>query len=258
MANDKECTAGSLLQSLPGIYQQDPFVGRFLAAFEKILLGCNDGRRIPPLDLIPGHRHDKALDFEGLEETIAAIATLFIPFVPACEPDKQTGIASHDTCTRDEFLSWLAQWVALTMRADLPKDKQREFIADAMNRYSRRGTRGNLEEMLKIFAVSEPVIEEDATPQPQGGDAVNRQMPPASTHFFRVKVKMENSDPESINRNRDIADSLIKLEKPAHTHYELKMLFTSMQIFDKAREGAARQTAQIGKSTLIGVMPEPQ
>jgi hypothetical protein len=270
MANDNSNEPGSLLQSLPGIYQQDPFLGRFLAAFEKILLGRDDSRSIPSLNpspgqlnLSPGHRHGQSLDFRGLEETIAAIATLFIPFVDEClRVDKAGKVIAHDACTRDEFLSWLAQWAALSMRADLPELKQREFIANAISRYSKRGTLENLEALLKTFSVSTPIIEENATPQPQGSSEVEKQMPPGSTHFFRVKVNLGSPDPELISHNRDIADTLIKFEKPAHTHYELEILFNTMQIFAAQPadvtlpDATLRKTAQIDKTTIIGVMPD--
>jgi P2-related tail formation protein len=257
MANDNGHEPGSLLQSLPGIYRQDAFLGRFLAAFEKILLGGDDGRSIPALSLRPGQRHGQPLAFQGLEESIAAIATLFIPFLAECVPLNDKGeISSHDSCTRDEFLPWLAQWAALNLRADLPEVKQREFIANAISGYSRRGTPGNLKALLETFSVSKPVIEEDATPPPQAGIG-DKQMPPGSTHFFRVKVNLGNPDPELINHNRDIADTLIKFEKPAHTHYELEILFNTMQIFEaQTAEARLKKTAQIGKSTIIGVMPD--
>jgi P2-related tail formation protein len=143
------------------------------------------------------------------------------------------------------------------MRADLPEIKQREFIAEAISRYSKRGTLENLAALLKIFSVSTPIIEEDATPQPQGVAEGDKQMPPGSTHFFRVKVNLGNPDPELINRNRDIADTLIKFEKPAHTHYELEILFNTMQIFEaQSAEGTLKKTAQIDKTTIIGVMPD--
>jgi P2-related tail formation protein len=250
MANENGNKPGSLLRYLPGIYQQEEFLGRFLSAFEKILVGNDDGRDIPPLkeSLSPGTRHRLRVKLKGLEETIAEIATLFIPFV--AEDDKKT---PHDSCTRDEFLPWLAQWAALSLRADLPEAKQREFIANAINSYSKRGTPENLIALLRIFSVADPTIEENATPTPQGDGGSEKRMPPGSTHYFRVKVYLGSADLETINHQRDIADSLIKLEKPAHTHYDLKVLFTTMRISDNPEK-----TTQIGKTTIIGVMPGEQ
>ena len=41
----------SLLQYLPAIYREEPFVGRFLLAFEKLLFGRDDG--VPITDVTP-------------------------------------------------------------------------------------------------------------------------------------------------------------------------------------------------------------
>src|SRR6476469_7082701 len=84
MANDTN--PSSYLQYLPSIFSEDPFLGRFLLAFEQVLSGLAGAK---------GEPH------EGLEETIAGIATLF-------DPNE----------TREEFLPWLAGWVALSLRAD--------------------------------------------------------------------------------------------------------------------------------------------
>src|SRR5262245_29999838 len=107
--------ASSYLQNLPAIFSEDPFLGRFLLAFEQVLTGLPDlaGREsVPPL---------------GLEEIIATIATLFDP---------------HET--REEFLPWLASWVALGLRADWTPAQQRDFLANIVPLYRRRGTAENL------------------------------------------------------------------------------------------------------------------
>ncbi|NJR57850.1 MAG: hypothetical protein HC769_02680 [Cyanobacteria bacterium CRU_2_1] len=80
-----------LLALLPALYQTDPFIGEFLLPFERILLGRVEADKVDFPD-------------RGLEETIAELATYFDP--------------QH---TPKEFLSWLAGWAALSLRADLPE-----------------------------------------------------------------------------------------------------------------------------------------
>ena len=97
-------SASSLLQYLPAVYHEDPFLGRFLLAFEKILLGRQDDVAFPPVDVnFPGL---------GLEECIAGVAKYFDP-----------------SQTPDEFLPWLASWTAFSLRADVDVTKQRQFLA---------------------------------------------------------------------------------------------------------------------------------
>ncbi|NEP54244.1 MAG: phage tail protein, partial [Moorea sp. SIO3C2] len=91
-----------LLEYLPEIYQSKPFLGQFLLAFEKIILGHEDG---------VNYSH------QGLEATIADIHTYFDP-----------------QQTPTEFLPWLSTWVALSLRADLDVSQQQDFIANTVER----------------------------------------------------------------------------------------------------------------------------
>ena len=122
--------ASSYLQNLPAIFgEEDCFLGRFLLAFEQVLTGLpglEEGHDPPPL--------------RGLEEIIATMATLFDP--------KET---------RKEFLPWLASWVALGLRADWSPTQQRDFLANIVPLYRRRGTKENLAELLRIYTGLNPV-----------------------------------------------------------------------------------------------------
>ena len=119
----------SYLQNLPAIFSEDPFLGRFLLAFEQVLTGLPDLAGREPVPSL------------GLEEIIATIATLFDP--------KET---------RQEFLPWLASWVALGLRADWTPAQKRDFLANIVPLYRRRGTKDNLAELLRIFTGLSPVI----------------------------------------------------------------------------------------------------
>lgn len=213
MANNSSQDSSSLLQYLPRIYQQDPYVGKFLTAFEKILLGRQDGVAFPEVGTNFPH--------QGLEETIAGFATYFDP-----------------QQTPEEFLQWLAGWTAFSLRADLPLDRQRDFIANIIQLYRWRGTLQNLEKLLGIFvphtnvSLSPPKV----TDTPQAGD------PP---HFFRVTILLDRTTPAVVNRQATIAHALIELEKPAHTDYKLNLFFPSMQV-------GVHST--IGVDTYLGVV----
>jgi len=205
------------LDLLPSIYSDDAtqFLGRFLLAFEQVLTGV-DGAAAPPVD--------------GLEETIAGIATLFDPRE-----------------TREEFLPWLASWVALGLRADWSVAQKRDFVARIVPLYRGRGTKANLAELLKIYTGLTPVITgmEDTELQigvhsTIGKDTWIDGSPP---HRFHVSVTMPNPDQKTLQRQFQIASALIDLQKPAHTTYELEIVFTTMQI-------GVRST--IGRDTLLG------
>jgi len=186
-----------LLDDLPAIYSQDPFLGQFLLAFEKLLLGINDTVTMPPAG-VPSRPL-------GLEQIIAGMAMYFDP-----------------AATPAEFLPWLASWVALTLRADLDETHQRDFLARVVQRYRRRGTAGNMADLLSIFTAGRPVVTEDDAP----------------FHFtvtiYLPSIATYNGPPNAyaafIDRQTTIARALIELEKPAHTAYQLNSLFPSFQI----------------------------
>jgi len=100
---NKDQAVSSYLQYLPAIFHQDPFVGRFLLAFEAVLSG-------------PGYA-----DQPGLQELVDDLPTYV---------DPQT--------TPSEFLPWLAGWVALSLRADWDADTKRRFIQEIVPLYRLR------------------------------------------------------------------------------------------------------------------------
>lgn len=132
--------------------------------------------------------------------------------------------------TREDFLPWLSTWAAFTLRAHLTPTELRDFLSRVIPLYRRRGTRQNLQDLLAVFTKGVPTIEEsDARP-----------------NHFRVTVRLPNGSPETHLRQGAIARALIEMEKPAHTSYEMELVFPTMQI---------GQTSRIGVDTLIGTGP---
>lgn len=147
-----------------------------------------------------------------LEQRVGDLATLFDPLE-----------------TPAEFLPWLSSWVAFTLRADLSLPQQRNFIARIVPLYRRRGTKDNLEELLSIFTRGLPTIVESDDTGP--------------AHRFRITLRLNAALPEDQRRQIAIAHALIDLEKPAHTDYDLDLLFSTMRI---------GTTSHIGVDTLLG------
>ena len=193
-----------LLDRLPAIYRSDPFLGKAILAFERILLGRIDHSDIQFSD-------------QGLEEKIDNISTLFDP-----------------QQTPSEFLHWLAGWAALTLRADLPEQVQRRFIANAVLNYQYRGTKASLQRLMELYLLATPTVIESAT----------------KAHFFSVRLAFPTNfqgEVGGLDRQISIARSIIDHEKPAHTDYELDLHFPSLQI---------EVTSTIGINTLLGTIEE--
>jgi phage tail-like protein len=221
----------SYLQNLPAIFSDDPFLGRFLLAFEQVLTG------------LPGLAGREPVPPFGLEEIIAAIATLFDP-----KASWDDILPEHER--QDEFLQWLAGWVALGLRADWTAAQQRDFLANVVPLYRRRGTKENLAELLRLYTGLSPVITDAAETDFQIGVhstiGLDTQIGGSVPHLFHVSVTMPDPGLGTLERQNKIARALIELQKPAHTDYTLEILHDTMQI-------GVRST--IGIDTLLGSLP---
>jgi phage tail-like protein len=179
----------SYQQYLPAILQENLFIGQFLLAFEKILSGLNE-------------TSDRD-DLLGLEEIIDRLHLYFDP-----------------QQTPEEFLPWLAGWVALSLRDDWEVDVKREFIRQIVGLYRWRGTKTGLEEILRIYLTNSGF-----------GDKVSifdrfDDFP----NYFQVQLTLNDRDPDRYWRQTKIAKAIIDREKPAQTFYTLKILVPTMQL----------------------------
>ena len=219
MASNPNTTPSSLLEYLPTIYQADPLLGQFLLAFEKILLGVeNDNVSLPELT------NEHKFPPKGIEEAIAGLSTYFDP-----------------QQTPDEFLSWLASWTAFSLRADIERSIQRQFISKIIKHYQWRGTKANLEELLQIFVRGKPSVNETA-------------LDGSSPHFFTVTIVLAEElqgDRQRLARQLEIANALIQLEKPAHTDYKL------IPIFPGTIQIGNRDSSVLAVNTILGTMRVP-
>jgi phage tail-like protein len=208
-----------LLEYLPAMYREEAFAGDFLKAFEKILLARPDGGDVPR---------------QGIEDTVAGLARYFEPLTAP-----------------EDFLPWLAQWTAFSLRADLTIEKQRNFLSRIIALYQWRGTKKNLQELLSIFTIGIPTVSEAGATELQIGvhSTIGEDMylGGGSTHYFHVTVALPRTSAEALARQGEIARALIELEKPAHTFYTLEALFPSLKIGEHST---------IGVDTLLGAAVE--
>lgn len=226
----------SYINYLPAIYHEPevpgepPFIGRFLLAFEQILSGHG-------LSGEPGV--EEILD--GIPGALAGVQRYFEPGAGATVADSQRAPAA--------FLEWLSGWVALSLRADLDEAQQRQLIARAVSLYRMRGTRRGLAELLSIYALPNPTIEEFATAFQIGVHSTigeDTRIDGGPAHFFRVTIRLPDPDLQAFARQREIATAIIDMEKPAHTYYELRVETPAMQI-------GVHST--VGVDTLLGPKP---
>ena len=203
MADDQPVS--TYLNYLPAIFRQDPFIGRFLLAFETVLTGTGNPER------------------PGLEETINRLSDYFDPMT-----------------TDEDFLPWLAGWVALSLRTDWDVATKKRFIRQIVPLYRLRGTQAGMQTLLELYT-QEKVTIYDAFEQP--------------AHFFQVQLTLSDADPDRLRQKQQIARAIIDQEKPAHTFYALKVSVPTMRLVSlelQQQEGGKTPLLFLGKNTLLG------
>jgi phage tail-like protein len=213
------------LEHLPAFFQEDPFLGRFLLAFERILSGlpAADPPNLPSVPI-------------GLEQLLDRIHTYFDPL----DRDGSGKSAPPD------FLPWLATWVATSLREDWSDDTRRRFIANIVPLYRQRGTKAALQSLLKLYTgVDVEVLEDPKEP----GAA------PFPPRYFQVRFTVTERDPSLLSRKAVIATDIIDREKPAHTFYGLRISYPSLEIAsppDYDAGGRPINGVFVGVNTVLG------
>lgn len=191
------------LEHLPGVFSDDPFLGRFLLAFERVLTGVGD--------LAGAALANPPAVAAGLEEILDKIQTYFDPAL--APPD---------------FLPWLATWVATSLREDWDDATRRGFLARVVSLYQKRGTKSALQQLLQIYLdpTTDPSTDDDTIVQIIDDD------PGFPPRYFQVRFTVSEHDPHLLARRAAIATAIIDREKPAHTFYGLHLNYPSLQIAD--------------------------
>jgi phage tail-like protein len=212
---------GELLSLLPTPFRVDQATADFLEAFEAILLS---GTHSPS---------DRLL---GIEQVIDKLATYFI--------SGQRGQPQQPQ-TPEEFLPWLAGWLAFNTRADLPETTRRDFIHNLSTLYRGRGTQENLKRVLEYFT---------GLPSTDSSVTVSETEP----HCFEVRVDLSaliaGQTLSDVPRLMEIAHALIRREKPAHTRYVLAPNFPSFRIGELNPDGTIKTPFS---AVVHGHVPDP-
>ncbi|MDJ0800361.1 MAG: phage tail protein [Calothrix sp. MO_167.B12] len=168
-----------------------------MLAFEKILSGQN--KTYSKGEIITKETQNPP----GLEEIIDNIHIYFNP-----------------QQTPEEFLPWLANWVALSLKNDWHVDFKKEFIQQIVQLYPSRGTKAGLKKILGIY-LKNSGFRETVEIFDQFKNFPN---------YFQVQLTLNYPNPEEYWEEAKIAKAIIDIEKPAQTFYSLKILVPTMQL----------------------------
>ena len=202
MNQNKSEPVSTYQQYLPIILQEDIFIGRFLLAFENILTGLNVTSTQE--QIITGNSQNPA----GLEQIIDNIDVYFNPQE-----------------TPEDFLPWLAGWVALSLRDDWQVEVKRAFIRQIVGLYRLRGTKPGLTEILGLYLKNSGF----------GAKVEVFDNFDNFSNYFQVRLTLKDRDPDKYWRQAKIAQAIIDREKPAQTFYSLKILVPTMQLTQRSQ-----------------------
>ncbi len=215
MTNNGRLPVSTWLRYLPAVLREGAFINAFLLGFEATLSG-----RVPP----PEEGAPSPMP-EGLDVLLDAISTYF-------DPDE----------TPADFLPWLAQWVATSLRDDWSESTRRAFIASIVPLYSQRGTLPGIKNALQL-----------CLPENDGVELVEPDEPP---HYFEVHLSVPSRESDVLLQStiRKV-ESIVDQQKPAHTFYRLFLYYPSLQVFDEPDPKDLEKGIYVGRNTILGSVP---
>lgn len=150
-----------------------------------------------------------------LRRFLAALDDVLAPVLLTI--DNVPAYLDHRTAP-DDFLEWLASWVAVEPHEDSATDHRRAAVRGAVARHARRGTVGGLADAVRLETGTEPEIVES------GGTAwstsPNTPLPGGAVPWVTIRVRAAEGRP--LDRGR--LEELIETEVPAHVGFSLELL----------------------------------
>ncbi|MGB9927638.1 MAG: phage tail protein [Methanosarcina sp.] len=238
-----------------GLEGKGSFIRSYLKIFEKILSGINDGK-------LEGQK--------GFGEILDIVPELFHPrfsflfertngkFLPPLEEQQLDSIQRYFGSKSwrgeqtndflDEFLTWLASWMALVLKEDWTLERKREAIARIIPIYRMRGTKKGIEEFLRIYVGGDVKVSETEGTFQVGSSqvGVNTLIKGGMIPYvFTVKVTFPKIQKEEQTRFLKNLKILLDSEKPVHTSYLLKVSTPTLQI-------GIKEGSTVGRNTLVG------
>jgi phage tail-like protein len=202
-----------LLDHLPAIYRQ-PDAGddlrRLLQVLEEFFF---TGHHDAP--------HDARHRVMGIEQGLQALPALFAPL----GLDEGSHDAQHRTPQR--FVPWLATWLAFAPQQHFEPERLRHIVAGIVPLYGRRGTRGYMEELLRLCfdEIDDVRIDEQDRAGLHLGRStlgVDSLLAEDRPFWFSVDVHLDPAAPGGPRLEQRLR-AVVDFAKPAHTAYDLRV-----------------------------------
>jgi phage tail-like protein len=166
----------------------------------------------PPLPrqttpLAPGPRSHYLQDLPMIFQDNGFLGRFLLIFESIWEPleQRQDHVAMYfdpNTCPA-EFLPWLASWLGLSLHEHWPESRVREIVREATDLYRWRGTPYGMMRLIEVATGLSAEVSDD----------------PQDPCVFRVGIQV----PSDFQIDRELIETLIEQNKPAHTGYVLEV-----------------------------------
>lgn len=171
--------------------------------------------RVSYLRYLPAVHQENTEGRDFLERFLALFETFFADIEQKI--DHITRYFDADGVS-NEFLHWLAGWLAIGADEDWTNEQIRSLMKQAPALFRRRGTRSGIEELIRIFTGDHPFILEpfqipSATTEEDILKRLYQSYP--DSYSFYVFLKPNQAQQEI---KRTMVRQLVDTEKPAHTH----------------------------------------
>ncbi len=145
---------------------------------------------------------------EALDEVIAPIISTLDNLPAYFDP----------RLTPDDFLGWLAGWVAFELDETWDATRRREAVSRAVDLLRRRGTALGLADEVRLVTGAEVEVVEN------GGTAwsLDPMSPMVGTPEPALFVRITAADPSSIDTDR--VDRIVAAAKPAHVPHRIELI----------------------------------
>lgn len=153
--------------------------------------------------------HDFLRRFLGALDEVLAPLLLTLDNLPAY---------LHPRTAPEDFLAWMAGWVAVEVDAERPDTQRRAVVAGATIRHRQRGTRQGLVAALRVETGVEPEISES------GGtvwsETSGTDLPGSARPWVAVLLRV----PDPARHDRARLEQLVAAEVPAHVAYQVEIV----------------------------------
>ncbi len=231
---------------LPAVYLKEPessesgaqgALASLVALFEALMSGMES---MPRRELEGGREK-----LPGLEQILDGIGRYSDPLAAPARAEAE-GISDQGFFD-DDFLPFLASWLALTLRQHWSEAKRRRLIQNIVPLYKKRGTVEGITRFLEVFVEYPIQVTEWLGIQIGRRSTVGVDTTVGVPHMFLVEIaygerKSEEPQPFDFAYLRQVTHNtreILDLEKPAHTDYRALYRFPGVIVGEDSTVGLA-------------------